>query len=127
MFSVFVRKRILQGMKHGFIIMIQRPNKSPCNGNRRGPLLQRNLVCNSEPERSWQQSFGTQKLFSFWNPCHTRQPLLETPILPQWWLYVRISNKNAVERCRLVPYCFMTMHPHRSHAHRGLLSVNVAS
>ena len=27
--------------------------------------------------------FGTQKVFCFWNSCHIRQPLLETPILPQ--------------------------------------------
>ena len=46
--------------------------------------------------------FGTQKVFCSWNSCHTRQPLLETPMLPQWWwLYVRISYRNAVESCLL--------------------------
>ena len=46
--------------------------------------------------------------------------LLEIPMLPQWWLYVRISNRNTLESCRLVSCCFMTMHPHTSHSHRGL-------
>ena len=44
---------LLQGMKHGSIIMIQRPNKSPCNGNTKGSLLPRNFVCNKQTERSW--------------------------------------------------------------------------
>ena len=117
-------QELLQGMKHGSIIMIQRPNKSPCNGNTRGPLLPRNVVCNNQLERSWQQFSGTQKVFCFWNSCHTRQPLLETPMLPQWWLYARISNRNIVESCRLLLCCFMTMHPHTRH---GLLQGNVAS
>ena len=51
--------------------MIQTPNRSPCNGNTRGPLLLRNFVCNNLPERSWQQFSGTQKVFRFWNSCHT--------------------------------------------------------
>ena len=71
-------------MKHKSIIMIQRPNKSPCNGNTRGPLFPRNFVCNNQSERWWKQFSGTQ-VFRFWNSCHTRQPLLETPMLPQWW------------------------------------------
>ena len=57
-------------------------------------------------------------MFCFWNSCHTRHPLLETPILPQWWLYARMVKRNAVERCRLVTSCFMTKHLHTSHAHR---------
>ena len=65
--------------------------------------------------------FGTQKVFCFWNSCHTRQTLLETPMLPEWWLYARISKRNTLESCRLVSCCFVTMHPHTSHAHCGLL------
>ena len=30
-------QELLQGMKHASIMMIQRPNKSSCNGNTRGP------------------------------------------------------------------------------------------
>ena len=41
--------------------------------------------------------------------------------------YGRITNKNAVESCRLVSCCFMTMHPHASHTYRGLLQENVTS
>ena len=53
--------------------------------------------------------------------------ITETPILPQWWLYERIRNRNAVESCRLVSCCFMTMYPHTSLAYRGLLQGIVAS
>ena len=55
-----------------------------------------------------QQFLGTQMMICFWNSCHTRQPLMKTPMLPQWWLYARISNRNSVESCRLVSCCFMT-------------------
>ena len=47
---------------------------------------------------------GIQKVFCFWNSCHTRQPLLETPTLIQWWLYVRISNRNATP-WKVVGWC----------------------
>ena len=81
----------------------------------------KNFVCNNQPERSWQQFFGTQKVFCFWNSCHTKEPLLETPMLPQWWPYARISNRNVMESCRLVSYCLMTMQPaHKSHQYTVL-------
>ena len=51
-------------------------------------------------------------MFCFQNSCHTRQPLLETLMLPQRRLYARISNRNSVESCRLVSCFFITMHPH---------------
>ena len=54
--------------------------ESQFNGKTRGPPLPRNFVCTDQPERLWQQFFGTQKVFYFWNSCHTRQPLLETPM-----------------------------------------------
>ena len=117
----FFSRIITQGMKHVSIIMIKRPNKSPCNGNTRGSLLPRNFVCNNQPERSWQQFFETQKVSCLWYSCHSRQPLLEIPVLPQWWLCARITNRNAAKSCRLVSCCFMTMYPHTCHAHRGLL------
>ena len=37
--------------------VIQRWNKSTCNGNTRGPILPRIYVCNNQPERWWQQFF----------------------------------------------------------------------
>ena len=37
----------------------------------------KNFVRNNQPERSWQEFFGTQMVFCFWNSCHTGQPLLE--------------------------------------------------
>ena len=109
---------LLQGMKHGSIIMIQRPNKSPCNGNIRGPPTPKKFrVLHSSGKDHGNSFCGTQKVFRFWNSCHTRQPLLETPMLPQWWLYARISYKNAVESCRLMSCFFITVHPLTSHAH----------
>ena len=87
----------------------------------KGSLLPSNSVCNNEPERWRQQFFGGTQVFLFWNWCHARQPWLEAPMLPQWWLYARISNRNAMVSCRLVSCYFMTMHPHTSHAHRELL------
>ena len=48
-------------------------------------------------------------------------------MVSQWWLSTRISNRNTVESYQMVSCCFMTMHPHTSHAYRGLLQGNVAS
>ena len=83
-------------MKYVSMIMIQRPNKSPCNGNTRVP----NFVCNNHLKDNGNSFFGTKKVFCFWNSCHTTKPSLETPMLPQWWLWVKISNRNAVKSCR---------------------------
>ena len=106
-------------MKQGSIIMIQRPNNSPCNGNTWGSLLPRNFVCNSQPEIPWQHIFGTQKVLFFYNSRHRRQPLLETLMRPQWCLYARISNRNAAESCQLVSCCFNDNAPaHKSRTSR---------
>ena len=75
---------------------------------------------------SW-KDHGTQKVFCFWNSRHTRQTLLETPVLPHWWLYARILNRNALESCRLVHWSWQCTRSYTSHAHRGLLWANVAS
>ena len=113
-------------MKHRSIIMIQRLNKSPCNGNRRVPCSQE-ISCATISPKDHSNSFFGLKVFCFCNSCHTRQPLLETLVLAQCWLYASISNRNAVENCRLVSCRFMTMHPKIGDAHRGLLYGNVAS
>ena len=97
--------------------MIQRPNKSPFNVNTRGPLLPSEISCATISRKEHDNSFfGTKKVFCFWNSRHTRQPLLETPMLPQWWLYAKISNRNAMESCRLVSYCFITKYSRTSRA-----------
>ena len=113
--------RIIKGDEHGSIIMIQRPNKSLCNGNTRGPLLPRNFVCNNQRERTWQQFFSrlrscsgfgikaTQDNYYWRQLCSTLVDLREN------------IKQKPVESCRLVSSCFMTMHPHTSHTHCGLL------
>ena len=40
--------------------------------------------------------FGTEKVFCFSNSCHRRQPLVETPKLPKWWLL----HENIKQKCR---------------------------
>ena len=110
-------------MKRGSIIMIERPNKSPCNENTRDSLLPRNFMCNNQSERSWQQFFGTQKMICFWNSCHTWQSLPETstPMLPQWGLYTRISNRNTVKSCRLVLLLHDNAPAHKSHTSQAAI------
>ena len=43
--------------------------------------------------------------------------LLDTPMLPQCWLYAWISNRNAVESWQQVSCCFIAMHPHTQVTH----------
>ena len=114
-------QELLQGIKHGSIIMIQKPNKSPCNGNTRGSLLPIIFVRNSQPKRSWQQFLGIQKVFCFWNSCHTRKPLLETPMLPQWWIYARISNKRHGKLSAGVLLLYDNAPAHKSHTSRAAI------
>ena len=87
-----------------------------------GVLYSQEILCATISRKDHRNSFfGNQKVFCFWNSCHIRQPLLEIPMLLQSWLYARTSNRNAMENCRLVSCCFISMHQHTSHAHRRLL------
>ena len=106
----------------------QRPNKSPCNGNTRGPLLPRNVVCKISWKDHGNSFLGLRRCSAF--------GIHDTQDSHHWrhlcfhnggWLYARISNRNAVESCRLVSCCFMSMHLLISLAHLGLLYGNVAS
>ena len=112
--------RIITEDKTWSIIMIQRPNKCPCNGSTRDPLLPK-ISCSRISRKDHGNNFLGSKVFCFWNSCHTRHPLLDTPMLHEWWLYARISNRNAVESCPLVSCSFMTMHLLLSIARRRLL------
>ena len=114
-------RELLQKMKHGSIVMIQRPNKSPCNRKHKG---------SSSPNKfRVQQSAWKIMATVFWDSegvlnlefMPQKTTITETPMLQQSWLYARMSNINAVESCRLVSCCFITIQSHTSHAHRVLL------
>ena len=73
-------------------------------------IWNKNLLYSTPKKFRVQQSVGeimaTVFLFrrcsAFGIHAITRQSLLETPVLQQWWLYERISNRNAGESCRLL-------------------------
>ena len=44
-------------MEHGSIIIIQRPNRNPYNGNTRGPLHPRNFLCNYQAGKTMSRVF----------------------------------------------------------------------
>ena len=114
-------QKLLQGMKHWSIIIIQRPNKSPYNGNTRGPLLSRHFVCNNQPEISWQQFFWDSEGVLLVEFMPHKTTITGDIMLPQWWLYA--ENIKDKRRGKLSTDVLL-LHdnaPAQIHAHRGFL------
>ena len=116
-----VFKGLLRGMKHGSI-MVQSSRKSP-QWKHKGSLNPKKFRV--------QQSAGKIMATVFWDSEGVL--LLEfmphkTTITGDTYAstvftreYQTETPRRAVESCRLVSCCLMTMHPHTNHAHRGLL------
>ena len=88
-------KELLQRIKHESIIMIQRPNKSPCMETQNGPLLPRNFVCNNQPERSWQQFFWDSE-----SVLHLKFMLHRTTIAGDTYASTIVSLRENIKQKR---------------------------